>query len=437
MEWQIVLLVILCGLVALMALGLPVAFCFGFVNLVGAYLFWGGQVGLEQLILSVYDSVTSFTLLPVLLFILMGEVMFQSGVAPKMIGAMDQWLGRLPGKLNLIAVAAGALFATLSGSSVASTGMLGSMLMPEMERRGYQRAMSMGSIMAGGNLAILIPPSAIAVLLGALAGISVGKILIGIIVPGLVLTGILGVYVIVRCLLQPSLVPSYDIAPVPLSKRLPDVARYVLPAGFIVFLVSGLIFLGVATPSEAAAAGSMGCFIMAAAYGKLNREVVKKSVIGSLQVAVMVLMIITGSKAFSQILAFTGVTRGLGQLVTGLDLDPFVILVAMQVVLMFLGMFIDAISIIMVTVPIFMPIVHDLGFSPVWFAVIFMLNMELAGITPPFGMILFTMKSVAPPGTTTMEIYQGAFPIVICELSAMILIMVFPQLALWLPGLML
>ena len=437
MEWQIVLLFILCGLLALMALGLPVAFCFAIVNLIAAYLFWGGEVGLEQLILSVYDSVTSFTLLPILLFILMGEVMFHSGVAPKMIGAMDQWLGRLPGRLNVIAVAAGALFATLSGSSVASTGMLGSMLMPEMERRGYQRAISMGSIMAGGNLAILIPPSAIAVLLGAIAGISIGKILIGIILPGLVLTGILVVYIIVRCLLQPSLVPSYEVTSVPLSKKLADLARYVFPAGFIIFLVSGLIFLGVATPSEAAAAGSMGCFIMAAAYGKLNREVVQKSVIGSLQVAVMVLMIITGSKAFSQILAFTGVTRGLGTFVTGLDIDPFLILVAMQVVLLFLGMFIDAISIIMVTIPIFMPIVHTLGFDPVWFAVIFMLNMELAGVTPPFGMLLFTMKSVAPPGTTTREIYQGAFPIVICELIAMILIMVFPPLSLWLPGLML
>jgi len=436
-EWQIVLLFILCGLLALMALGLPVAFCFAIVNLIAAYLFWGGEVGLEQLILSVYDSVTSFTLLPILLFILMGEVMFHSGVAPKMIGAMDQWLGRLPGRLNVIAVAAGALFATLSGSSVASTGMLGSMLMPEMERRGYQRAISMGSIMAGGNLAILIPPSAIAVLLGAIAGISIGKILIGIILPGLVLTGILVVYIIVRCLLQPSLVPSYEVTSVPLSKKLADLARYVFPAGFIIFLVSGLIFLGVATPSEAAAAGSMGCFIMAAAYGKLNREVVQKSVIGSLQVAVMVLMIITGSKAFSQILAFTGVTRGLGTFVTGLDIDPFLILVAMQVVLLFLGMFIDAISIIMVTIPIFMPIVHTLGFDPVWFAVIFMLNMELAGVTPPFGMLLFTMKSVAPPGTTTREIYQGAFPIVICELIAMILIMVFPPLSLWLPGLML
>jgi tripartite ATP-independent transporter DctM subunit len=269
-----------------------------------------------------------------------------------------------------------------------------------------------------------------------LAGISVGKILIGIILPDLALTGILAIYVILRCLLQPSLVPAYEITPVPLSKKLANAARYVLPIGFIIFLVSGLIFVGAATPSEAAAAGSMGCFILAAVYGKLNWEVVKKSVLSSLAVSVMVFMIMTGSKAFSQILAFSGATRELVKLVTGLDVDPFLVLVGMQIVLLFLGMLIDAISIIMVTIPLFMPIVHALGFNPVWFAVIFMLNMEIAGVSPPFGMILFTMKSVAPPGTTTKEIYAGAFPIIICELIAMLLIMFVPPLSLWLPNLM-
>lgn len=436
MEWPLALLLIFGSLLVLMASGLPIAFSFGLVNLMGVFLFWGGESGLEQIILSVFESVTSFTLLSIPLFILMGEVLFHSGVAPYMMKTLDLWIGRIPGRLSFLAVGSGTLFATLSGSSLAATGMLGAVLVPEMEERNYKKEMIFGPIMAGGGLAIIIPPSALAVLLGALGEMSVGRLLIAIIVPGLLLALILAVYIIVRCSLQPSLAPPYKMPPTSLSKKLSDTARYVLPVGFIIFLVVGLIFLGIATPSEAAATGAFGTFILTAAYGKLNWQTVKKAVTGTIHLTVMIFMILVGSKAFSQILAFSGASRGMVEFATSFSLSPFFILIAMQVVLLVLGMIMDAISIMMVTVPIFMPIVNGLGFDPVWFAVVFLLNLEVAGISPPFGMLLFVMKGVAPPATTMMDIYSSVVPILICKIIALVLLLAAPGLCLWLPSLM-
>jgi len=436
MEWQYALILFSISFVILMASGLPVFLCFGFINLIGVYFLWGGDAGLCHLILSTYESISRFTLLPVPLFILMGEVMFHSGIAPNMMNALDKWIGRLPGRLSFLAISAGALFAALSGSSLATTGMLGSVLIPDMEKRGYSKEMSLGPIMAGGNLAIIIPPSLMAVLLGALGEFSIGRLLIAIIIPGLVLAALLALYVLVRCYLQPSLAPPYEQPPASFSEKMTATVRYVLPVGFIVFLVVGLIFLGVATPSEAAATGAMGTFILSAVYKKLNWKTIKNAVLGTARVTIMIFMIMVGSYAFSQILSFSGATRGLVNLATGLQVSPIFILIAMQIVLIILGMLMDVVSIMMVTVPMFMRIVSNLGFDPVWFGVIYLLNLEVASVSPPFGMLLFVIKGVAPSGTTMVDVYKSSFPFLMCELLAMVLMIAFPQLSLWLPGLM-
>ena len=436
MEWWGIFLFIFFGLLALFALGVPVAFSFLFVNLVGVYVFWGGSAGLSQLVLSIHNSVTSFALLPVPLFVLMGEVMFRSGVAPRMMDVLDKWLGRIPGRLSLLAVGGGTLFATLTGSAMAGAAMLGSVLAPEMEKRGYKKPMTLGPILGSGGLAIMIPPSALGVLLASLALFSVGRFLIAIIVPGLIMAVLYSGYILIRCRIQPHLAPSYQIEETPLLTKLVATVRHVLPLGSIVFLVVGLIFLGIATPTEAAALGALGCFVLAFCYRGLSWRVVKESFGGTLQVTVMMFMILTGSTAFSQILAFTGASQGLIELAVNLPLPPMMLLISMQVVLLVMGTFMEPLTIMMVTLPVFMPIVNHLGFNPLWFGAIMLLNMEMATTSPPFGLVLFVMKGVAPPGTEMRDIYLSALPFLACDAVAMIVMMAFPQVVLWLPGLM-
>lgn len=436
MEWHLVLLLILGSFLFLLATGLPIAFCFMVLNTVGVFMFWGGVAGIKQLTLSIYASVATFILLPVPLFILMGEVMFHSGIAPLMIDTLDKWLGRLPGRLSLLAVAAGTVLATLTGTSLASVALLGEVLVPQMENRGYKKPMSIGPVLASGGIAIMIPPSALAVLLCAIAEISVGKVLIAIIVPGLLMAALYTTYIITRCTVQPSLAPSYEVPPSSLSEKLTATARNVLPLGFIVFMVIGVIFLGIATPSEGAATGALATFIVCAFRRRVNWEIVKKSFGGTLRVTVMMFMIITGSTAFSQVLAYTGASAGLIETLVGLELAPVFVLMMMQVVLLILGCFMDPVSMMMITLPIFMPIVYALDFNTVWFAAIMLVNVEMATKTPPFGLLLYVMKGVAPPDTTIGDIIKAQIPFFVLDLIAMALIITLPVIALWLPGLM-
>lgn len=436
MSWEIFLILIFGSLLLLMASAMPVAFSFMLISIIGMYSFFGGSRGLEQLIISISTTLTTFILLPVPLFILMGELMFHSGLAPLLVETLDKLLGRVPGRLSLLAVGAGTLFATLTGTSMASTAMLGSILIPEMEKRGYKRPMSLGPILGSGGLAIMIPPSSLAVLVGAIGEISVGRILIAIIIPGLLMATFYALYIIIRCMLQPYLAPSYEVKHIPLSEKISSILHYILPLCFIVFLVVGVIFMGVATPSEAAATGTMGTAFLALINKRLNWNVIKKATTSTLEVTGMVLIIIAGATAFSQILAYSGGTQGLCKFATELPLPPIMIIIFMQIIILFLGCLMDVVAIMMITLPIFIPIVNELGFDPVWFATMFLLNIEIAGTSPPFGMGLMVMKSVAPPGTTMGEIYRAALPFIYCDLIVMVLMLIFPEIVLWLPRLM-
>jgi len=415
--------------------GLPLAFGFILINLIGAFLFWGGGAGVEQLVIRMAGSLTMFDLLPLPLFILMGEVMFHSGMAPLLIDAIDRWLGRLPGRLGLLAVGAGTLFSTLTGTSLASIAMLGTVLVPEMEKRGYKKPMSLGPILGSGGLAMMIPPSALAVLLGAIGVISVGKILIAIIVPGLLMALFYASYIILRCKFQPSIAPPYEVPPTPLSEKLMTTVRYILPVGFVIFMVIGVMMLGIATPSEAAATGALATFILAAFYRRLGWEVVKKSFVGTFKITVMLFMIICGATGFAQNLAYTGASRGFIELAVGLPVAPIVVVIFMQIVLLILGTFMDVVGIMMVTLPIYVPVIKTLGFDLVWFAAIMLLNIEMAITTPPYGTGLFTMKGVAPPDTTMGDIYKAALPFLGCDALVMAIMLAFPSVVLWLPSL--
>jgi tripartite ATP-independent transporter DctM subunit len=435
-SWYLMLILFFVGLFSLMLTGMPIAFCFLLINIVFMFLLWGGSKGLEQFVLSIFASLASFVWLPIPLFVLMGDVIFVAGVAPDMIGAVDKWLGRLPGRLSFLAVGGGTLLATLTSSSIASGIILARTLLPEMEKRGYKKPMSLGPILGSGGLAIMIPPSGMAVLIGALGDMSVGKLLIAIIIPGLLMATNYAILILVRCTLQPSLAPPYEVAPAPLSEKLVATARYILPIGFIIFLVTGVIFLGIATPSEAAATGALGCFILAAAYRRLNWEVVKKSISSTLEITVMILMIIGSSVAFSQILAFSGATQGVTEYILNLVLPPIGVVVAIMILGLILGMFMSTNAIIIIVVPLVMPIIVALGFDPVWFGVLFLIIMEVGVTSPPFGLTLFAIKGVAP-NTSIKDCYKAALPWIGCDLIAVTLILFFPAIALWLPGMML
>lgn len=435
MEWWVPLLLLIGGAVTVMLLGLPVGISFLFTNLLGTLFFMGGFSGFKLLILNLEESLTSFSLLTVPMFILMGEVMFHSKMALRAIDALDYWIGRIPGRLGLLAVASGTIFAATSGSTLANTSMLGSLLIPEMERRGYKKVMTIGPIIGCGALAMLIPPSILAVILATLIEISVGAMLIGGILPGVLLAALYAFYIVFRSWLQPDLAPPYDLPSIPLSKKIRETILFVLPLGFIIFLVVGIIFLGVATPSEAAAMGAVGSILLSLFYGQMNRQVLMKCLYGTIKLTTTMFVIIMASTMFSQILAFSGASSGLVKAVVDLKLSPLLVLISMQVSLLFLGCFMDNLSIAVIAVPIFMPVLKALGFDPLWVGVMTLINMDMGNLTPPFGLQLFVMKGMQP-STPMSEIIHSTMPFLLCEGLTLVLIMIFPQIALYLPSLM-
>ncbi|HTY22829.1 MAG TPA: TRAP transporter large permease subunit, partial [Desulfomonilaceae bacterium] len=418
MEWWAVLVLFLAGIIAALVSGLPIAFAFLLVDVIGVLCFMGPQ-GLTQITLQIFSSLSTFTLTPIPLFILMGELLFHSGMAYKTLDVMDTWLGRIPGRLSVLAAASGTMFAAMSGSTIANTAMLGTVLLPEMRRRDYATSMAVGPIVAAGPLAALIPPSSLAVVLASIARIPVGDMLLGGVGPGVLLGLFFCIYIMIRCRLNPSLAPHYERTGITFRERFLGLVVYVLPLGSIIFSVLGLMILGVATPTEAAASGALVTVAVAACYGKLTRKMVIDSLVGTLEITIMVFMIIAASNTFSSLLAYTGATTGLVTTVQGLQVSPLMILVGMNIVVLIMGCFMETIAIMMITLPIFMPIITALGFNPVWFGVIMLVNCETGMLTPPFGMLLFVMKGVAPPDITMQDIIRAAFPYIVIYIASL------------------
>ncbi len=435
MDWGTSLFMMLGILVALMALGLPVAFAFLGVNIVGAFIFLGGEIGLDQVARNTMAAITNFSLAPIPLFLLMGEILFHSGVAFMAIDAVDRLIARVPGRLSIVSVAGGTVFSSLSGSTIANTAVLGSALLPEMLKRGYHPTIAMGPIMATGSIAMLIPPSALAVLLGSLAGISISRLLIAGIVPGFMMAAAFFAYIIIRCRLNPSLAPAYEQADMSLSERLwPFVVR-VVPLLGIFLVVVGSILAGWATPTESAALGCVASAIAAAAYRKFSLPKMVTALTETAKISVMILFIIAASVTFSQILAFSGATNGLLKMIQSVGVDPLLLLVAMLAVLLFLGAFMDQVSMIMITLPFFIPLAQSLGIDLLWFGVLMLVVMEISFTTPPFGLLIYVMKGVAPPTITLRQVYAAAMPFILLELAVLAILVAVPEAATWLPSL--
>ena len=436
MSWQLAALLLLGGSTVLLFIGLPVALSFVAINILGAWLFLNGEPGLIQIVRNSVVSVTSFSLTPIPLFILMGEVLFHTGLAIKVIDGVERLIKQVPGRLAVVAVVAGTIFSAISGSTIATTAMLGSLMLPIMLARGYHPTIATGPIMAIGAVDMLIPPSALTVLLGSLSGISISKLLIGGVVPGLMLSVAFVIYIVVRARLSPSLAPQTPIDAKSGWEHWRMLVLYVIPLITIFVVVVGAMSAGFATPTEAAALGAIATMALAALYRALTIESLMKSLKGTVAISGMILFIILGATTFSQILSFSGATDGLVSAILGQGLSLLGVVAMMMLILVFLGIFVDQVSMMLITLPVFMPIVQKLGIDPIWFGVLFLICMQLGLLLPPHGLLLMTMRGVAPPEVSFAHIFQAVVPYVIMSLLLLGLILMVPAIATWLPGLL-
>jgi tripartite ATP-independent transporter DctM subunit len=437
MEWYWAFALLMGMIVSFLALGFPVALAFVTTNILGWLIFTGWNPdSVLQVVANSTTLISRFTLGPVPMFIMMGSLFFHSGLAVRVFDGLDVLFGGLRGRLCYLTVAGGATFSTLTGSSMANTAMLGSLMVPEMQRRGYNWRMSMGPVLGSGGLAMIIPPSALGVLLAAVASIDVGQLLVAGLIPGVVLACLYAGMIWLQLLVNPAGAPAYEVATASWAQKLRVFAVNIVPMGFVVFMVVGFIVLGWATPTESAALGVLGVMIVAAAFRVLTIRTVLTSVDSTVRVAGMVFFILMNSTVFSQILAYSGASAGLLGWVSGFEVSPLWILFAMFWVLILLGMFMDGVSMMLISVPIFFPVAQHLGFDLIWFGLFVLMTIEMSGTTPPFGLLLYVMLGIAPKGTTLFQVASAAFPFLICDAILLVILVLFPAVALFLPGLM-
>ena len=435
MEWYWAFALLLGMVVSFMAIGIPVAFAFIATNFIAVMIFVS-TAGLIQVVDNSTQLITRFTLGPVPLFIMMGSLFFHTGLAVRVFDGLDAIFGRLPGRLCYLTVAGGTLFSTLTGSSMANTAMLGSLMVPEMQRRGYNPKMSMGPILGTGGLAMIIPPSALGVLLASIAEIDVGRLLVAGLLPGVVLAILYASMITLQLIRNPGSAPAYDVPYMTILVKLKMVCTNILPMGLIIFMVVGFIVLGIATPTEAGASGVLGVIILSALFRTMSYKSMRTSLDATIKVSAMVFLILMNSTVFSQMLAFSGASKGLIEWVTSYELHRLMVLLLMFFVLILLGMFMDATSMMLITVPIFFPLAQALGFDLIWYGLFVLITIEMAGTTPPFGLLLYVMLGVAPKGTTLIQVAKAAFPFLVCDAILILILVAFPNLAMWLPNLM-
>lgn len=436
-EWIFALIVMFGGIIALMAIGMPIAFAFISVNMVGAILFLGNDLGIMQMIRNMRPAVAQYALVPIPLFVLMGEIMLRSGMASRSINAIDRLIARVPGRLSIVAVLGGISFAALSGSSVANAAVVGRTLLPEMRERGYHPTISIGPVAAVGGIAVLIPPSALAVLLGSLAQISINDLLITGIIPGVLMMLCFLGYIAFRAWRDPSLAPVYEMEELSWRERLMPVVKDVLPLFLIFFAVVGSMLTGIATPTESAAIGVMASVIAGLCYRCVTVKNLTEAVVETSRFSGMLMLIICCSATFSQVLSFTGATHVLTEWVVGDgNVSVLGIVTLMLILLMILGCFMESTSIMMLTLPIFLPILHTMGIDKLWFGILMMVALEIGLVTPPFGMLLFVVQGVLRGQVPITQIYKAVTPFILLEIAVLVLILLFPGLITWVPELL-
>ena len=418
----------------LLIIGAPLTWALLSVGVGSAYFLWG-PAGLELLAISTFSSMDNFLLVALPMFIFMGLMLERSGITDDLFDMINKLMGGAPGGLGMGTVIVCALIAAMAGVSGAATVSLGIIALPAMLKRGYDKKLATGTIMAGGALGFLIPPSVLMIIYAFLARESVGKLFAAGLMPGLMLASIYIVYIYIRAKLNPSLAPPIaEEDRVNLKGKLASLKALVLPGTLITTVLSFIIF-GVTSPSEASAVGAVGSIICAAIFRTLNWKVMKEVLISTTKLMGMLLWITLAAVFFSKVYIGLGAGMVIEEFIEDTALSPYWIIVAMLACYFLLGMFLDDFAIVFITVPLFVPIVDSLGFDTIWFAVLFIISMQSAYLTPPFGYNLFYMRSVAPPSVTIYDLYKAAIPFVFLQIIGLALVVIFPEIALWLPNL--
>ena len=420
------------GMLLVLLTGIPIVYGLGGLSLVLALWLWGP----ESLGMALFGAVAivRYTLLVCIpMFVFMGMMLFRSGIADDLYDAFQQWLAPVPGALAAATVGVSTVFAAIVGGVTSATLTLGTVALPLMLKRNYSKSIAIGCIQAGAALGFLIPPSIIAILYAVIAKESVGKLFAGGLFPGLLLSTMFVIYIVVRCTFQPHLGP-----PIPKAERRPWGERVkalrglILPMMIIVFVLVS-IFLGLATPVEASAVGALGSIVAVAVKRRLNLQIITESLNMTLKLTAIVCWIFMAALTFGKVYGAMGAKELVETITTGLPIGPWGVLIIIQATFFFMGFFLDDTAILFITMPIYIPIIKTMGFDPIWFGVLYLVNMQMAYLTPPFGYCLFLMKSVVPPDITIGDIYRSVTPFVIIQGLGLIIIMVFPQIVLWLP----
>jgi tripartite ATP-independent transporter DctM subunit len=428
-------LTVVVALLVLLATGFPVAFALLAIAVVG-YILWIKPAALVALASVTFSAATTDFFIALPMFIFMAAILQVSGMGTALYDMMHKWMAGIRGGLAMGTVAISTVIAAMTGAAATATVSMGMIAYPEMRDRGYSKTMAIGCIPAGGCLGPLIPPSIPMILVAALSSISIGKLFISGVLPGLLTSLFFITYIGVRCFRNPSLGP-----PLPSTERASWPEKFVALRGailpiFLIFVVLGLIYLGIATPSEAGGVGAFGALVVAAIYRNLNWRNIKNASMTALRVNAMVFMLIIAGLTFSSLLGITGVTRFIGEVLTSISANRWVVLAVMLAIVYVMGMFIDATPITVITIPIFIPIVRELGFDPLWFGLIFTMDLLIGFITPPFGINMFFFKGLNHPGVTMADIYRSCLPYVMLMTLAWFLCILFPQIPLILPGMM-
>ena len=433
MSWWIALSGGMTILLALLLMGVPVFVAFLVLNVVGILTLFG-PAGFGLFINSIYSTATLSALAAVPLFIVMGEILFRSGAMEVLFNSLDRLVGKIRGRQYVLCILLSAIVGALSGAAMAVAGLLGRSLYPAMVARGYDRKLSAGTILGGASLDPIIPPSILAILVATIAQISTGKLLVAGIVPGIILSGIFLIYVLVRVKLDPSLAPEITKDSERASGSLLIAFLQLIPSASIFFLVMGLVMLGVATPTEAAATGVAGSVILAYAYGGLSWRMLKDALASGVTVASLLLVVMCCAVIFSQLLTFTGAPQALGEIVVGLKL-PYVLMLTLLLLLPFiLFMFLDQIALMLVLIPIYQPILKIYGFDEIWFWTLFLIVATVGGISPPFGYTIFAFKTAVNDLSMT-DVYRAAWPFVWLIMGGLLLMAIFPPLITFVPNL--
>lgn len=434
MEWYVILGSVFALLLALFLMGLPIFLSFLVLNIGGLYLLTGDMKGVLLVVNSMFNTSTSISLAAIPLFVLLGELLFRSGSVRIIFDAVDALIGNFRARLYAVSIALSTIFGALSGSAMAVAAMMGSSLLPEMQKRDYDRSLSMGTILAGASLAPIIPPSVMAVVLGILSKVSISALLVAGILPGILLATAFLLYAMVRGFLNPSLAPLSESAARPWRERGRTALR-AAPFLLIIVTILGLILGGIATPTEAAASGCVAAAIICAIFGNLRLPSLIEALRSTAMITAMIMIIMVSSVSFSQLLNFTGATFELVKLVSELALPLVLMFILLQLLPFVLCMFIDQIALMIMLVPIYQPMIGALGFDPLWFWTIFLINMSIGGITPPFGYTLFSLQGAAD-GVPIQAVYKSVLPFIAIFIVVIAVLALVPDIILFLPSLL-